>query len=125
LVSSVSGGQKRCSIQGLRGFAQILYRGHERFEPLTLFLAQGSLVFPPPTLLGILQGCEVPEDATAYVLPHHSAANFPAARVVGAASFSLFPSHIDRPVTKAVQLAGGNTTVDENERASLLLAFDD
>jgi hypothetical protein len=24
-----------------------------------------------------------------------------------------------------VQLAGGNTTVDENERASLLLAFDD
>src|SRR5829696_1621413 len=36
LVSSVSGSQKRCSIQGLRGFAQILYRGHECFELLAL-----------------------------------------------------------------------------------------
>jgi hypothetical protein len=72
LVSPVSGGQKRCSIQDLRGFAQILYRGHERFEPLALFVPQGSLLFPPLPLLGILQGCEVPEEATTYVLPHHS-----------------------------------------------------
>src|SRR5215217_5024678 len=113
LVSSESGAQKCCSIQDLRGFAQLLYRGHERFEPLALFLPQGSLFFPPPTLLGIVQGCEVPDDAAAYVLPHHSAADLLATRVVEAASFSLFPSHIDRWVTKAVQPAGGNTTVDE------------
>src|SRR5215212_8689967 len=49
----------------------------------------------------------------AHVLPHHSAADLPGARVVEAASFSLFPSHIDRWVTKAVQLAWGNTTVDK------------
>jgi hypothetical protein len=120
LVSSKSGAQERCSIQDLRGFAQLLYRGHECFEPLTLFLAQGSLVFPPPTLLSILQGCEVPEDATAYVLPHHSAVYLLASRVVEAASISLFPSHIDRSVTKAVQLARGNTTVDEPEHPPFL-----
>src|SRR3712207_2840839 len=51
LVSSVSGGKKRCSIQDLSGFAQILYRGHQCFEPLALFLAQGGLFLPPPTLL--------------------------------------------------------------------------
>jgi hypothetical protein len=119
-VSSVSGGQKRCSIQGLRGFAQSLYRGHERFEPLSLFVPQGSIFLPPLALLGVLQGCDVPEDAAAYVLPHHSAADLPAARVVEAASISLFPSHVDGAVTKAVQQAWGNTTVDESERPPFL-----
>src|SRR5215212_3510757 len=123
LVSSESGAQKRCSVQDLRGFAQLLYRGHECFEPLALFVPQGSLFFPPPTLLGILQGCEVPEDATAYVLPLHSATDLPATRVVEAASISLFPTHIDKWVTKTEQLAGGNTTMNEPpERSPLQLA---
>jgi hypothetical protein len=60
LVSSESGGHKRRPIQDLRGFAQLLDRGHECFELLALFLAQGSLIFPPLALLGILQGREVP-----------------------------------------------------------------
>jgi hypothetical protein len=125
LVSSVSGGKKCCSIQDLRGFAQILHRGHECFEPLALFLAQGSLFLPPLTLLSILQGCEVPEDATAHVLPHYPATDLLATRVVEAASISLFPSHIGRSVRKAVQLAWGNTTADELERTSILLALVD
>jgi hypothetical protein len=125
LVSSESGGHKRCSIQDLRGFAQSLYRGHERFQPLSLFLPQGSLLFPPQALLGILKGCDAPEDATTYVLPHHSAADLLAAGVIEAASISLFPSHIDRAVRKAVQQAWGNTTADEPERPPLLLALVD
>src|SRR5215204_7028931 len=60
LVSSKSGAQERCSIQDLRGFAQLLYRGHECFQAVALLLPQGSLFFPPLALLGILQGCDVP-----------------------------------------------------------------
>jgi hypothetical protein len=60
LVPSEPDTQKRCSIQDLRGFAQILYRGDECLEPLALFLPRGSLFFPPLALLGILQGREVP-----------------------------------------------------------------
>jgi hypothetical protein len=121
LVSSESGGQKRGLGQDLYNFAELIYRTYECFEPVSLFPPQSSLFLPPPTLLSILKGCEVPKNATAYVLPHHSAADFPAARVVEAASFSLFSSHVDRAVTKAVQLAGGNTTVDQTEHPPFLV----
>jgi hypothetical protein len=116
LVSSESGGQKCGLGQDLYNLAELIYRTYECFEPVTLFLPQGSFFFPPLPLLSILKGCEVPDDATAYVLPHHPAADFPAACVVEATSFSLFPSHIDSAITKAVQLAGGNTTLDETDR---------
>jgi hypothetical protein len=60
LVSSESGGQKRGLGQDLCNFAELIYRSYECFEPVALFPPQSSLFFPPPTLLGVLKGCEVP-----------------------------------------------------------------